>query len=117
MLLFAGLALYLFWVKALVAALALVVVNVLLIERTLHTQYVFRDGMLHIERGRFAKTITVAVSDIYACRPMTNTFGLAHYLLLQYGHDRIVMVQPTDETSFVAYLKRLQTVGKEEDED
>ncbi len=113
---FAIMAFYLFMVKAIVAALALVVAEVLIIERLLHTQYVFRDGTLFVERGRFAKTIEIPVGSIYACRPMSNTFGMVRYLLLQYDHDHLQVVQPAEEQAFVKYLKRLQEPEQEEEE-
>ncbi len=114
---FALMAFYLFMVKAIVAALALVAVLVLIIERLLHTQYVFRDRTLYVERGRFARTIAIPVDAIYACRPMSNTFGLSRYLLLQYDHDHIQVVQPAEEEAFVAFLKRMQRHDEEEKED
>ncbi len=97
---------YFFWVKAFVLGLVLTVAVVLFIERMLHSDYVFGDGKLVINKGRFARRTEIALSDIKACRPMTTTFGMAHYLLIEYGDDKLVAVEPKNEQSFVAQLRK-----------
>lgn len=97
---------YFFWVKAFVLGLVLTVAVVLFIERMLHSDYVLGDGKLVINKGRFARRTEIALNDIKACRPMTTTFGMAHYLLIEYGDDKLVAVEPKNEQSFVAQLRK-----------
>ncbi len=103
--LLALLAIYLFWTKAIIAGCILVVLNVLLIERVLHSEYVFNDNTLTIYRGRFAKTKTVRVADILSCRPIKTAFGMEHYLLLELTNRQFVVVEPQQEASFIKFLQ------------
>lgn len=97
---------YCFWVKSFFTGLLLVVAIVVAIERALHSDYVLGDGKLVINKGRFAKRQEIALSDIRACRPMTTNFGLGHYLLIEYGDNRLVGVEPQNEQSFVVQLRK-----------
>lgn len=103
--LLAALALYLFWVKAVIFGMVVVILNVLVMERVLHSEYVFRDGFLEIRRGRFSKRRLIPLVEITSCRPMTTTFGMVRYLLIGYGNGRYAAVQPEQEASFVQFLK------------
>ncbi len=103
--LFAVLAIYLFWVKAVVAGAILIVLNVLIIDRVLHSEYVFSDDTLTIVRGRFFKPKTILLADIKSCRAVTTPFKLSHYLLLEYGSGRYVSAEPEQEASFVKCLQ------------
>ena len=38
---------------------------------------------------------------------MTTTFGLVHYLLIGYGAQRMLAVQPENEAEFVRCLQKL----------
>lgn len=103
--LFVLLAIYLFWVKAVIAGFLLVVLNVLMIERVLHSEYVFSDDILTISRGRFAKAKVIPLADIKSCRPITVSFGMSHYLLLEYGNGQYVSLEPEQEASFLKCLQ------------
>ena len=105
-LLFALLAIYLFWIKAAVAGCILIVFNVLLIERVLHSEYIFDDDTLTIYRGRFAKARTIRVADIKACRPIKTAFGMSHYLRGGRKGQRVVGVEPKQEASCIKHLQR-----------
>ena len=78
---FALLALYMFWTKSALAGCLLAAVVVLMIERVVHTTYVFRrnddEEMLYIDNGRFSKTRQIRVNDIVSCRKMSTGFGLS----------------------------------------
>lgn len=105
-LLFAGIALYLFWVKAVVVGLLFVVLNVMLIERVLHTQYTIGDDALTVYRGRFAKSRTIPLTDIRHCYAVQGAFGLSHFLLLEYAGDGRITLEPAEEASFMACLAK-----------
>ena len=110
---FALLALYMFWTKNALVGCLLAAVVVLMIERVVHTTYVFRrnDGdeeMLYIDNGRFSKTRQIRVNDIVSCRKMSTGFGLSQYVLLQCGHKRLVSVQPDNADAFIDEIRKRQ---------
>ena len=114
---FALLALYMFWTKSALAGCLLAAVVVLMIERVVHTTYVFRrnDGeeeMLYIDNGRFSKTRQIRVNDIVSCRKMSTGFGLSQYVLLQCGHKRLVSVQPDNADAFIDEIRKRQATPK-----
>lgn len=113
---FAALAIYCFWSKAAIPGALLVVLTVLVMERVLHSEYVFRDGFLEIDRGRFFRKKAIPLMEITSCRPMTTTFGMVHYLLIGYGNGRLVAVQPEQEASFVSFLQS-QLADEDEGDD
>lgn len=100
------LALYLFWTKSAVAALVVVVALVAVIERVLHSCYVVREDALIIHRGRFLKDIHVPLDSICSIRPMTTTWRLVHYLLIEYANGQLASVEPQQEQAFVDCLKQ-----------
>ena len=110
---FALLALYMFWTKSALAGCLLAAVVVLMIERVVHTTYVFRrnDGeeeMLYIDNGRFSKTKRIRVNDIVSCRKMSTGFGFSRYVLLQCGHKQLVSVQPDNADAFIEEIRKRQ---------
>ena len=114
---FALLALYMFWTNSALVGCLLAAVVVLMIERVVHTTYVFRrnDGdeeMLYIDNGRFSKTRQIRVNDIVSCRRMSTGFGLSQYVLLQCGHKRLVSVQPDNADAFIDEIRKRQATPK-----
>ena len=113
---FGLLALYMFWIKSVLAGCLLATVVIVIIERIVHTTYVFsNDGeeeMLYIDNGRFSKTRQIRVNDIVLCRKMSTGFGLSQYVLLQCGHKRLVSVQPDNADAFIAEVKKRQVTPK-----
>lgn len=100
------LAFYLFWRKGILAALIVVVALVAVIERVLHSCYIVRDHDMIIHRGRFLRDIRVPLSSIRAIRPMTTTWGLVHYLLIEYVDGKLTSAVPHDEDSFLRCLRK-----------
>ena len=114
---FALLALYMFWTKNALVGCLLAAVVVLMIERVVHTTYVFRrndeeEEMLYIDNGRFSKTRQIRVNDIVSCRKMSTGFGLSQYVLLQCGHKRLVSVQPDNADAFIDEIRKRQATPK-----
>lgn len=103
--LFAIIALYLFWVKAIVVGLVFVALVVLVTERVLHSEYVFSDDSLTVRRGRFARAKTIDLRSVKSCRPITTTFGLSRYLLIEYGRGHYLAAEPQQEAAFVSCLQ------------
>lgn len=100
------LALYLFWTQSALMGILVVLVDVLIIERVLHSEYVIDDRRLIIRRGRFARTVTIPLDAIHSCRPVPSLFGLVRYLLIEYGAARVQAVEPAEEASFIRCLRQ-----------
>ena len=115
--LFAGVSFWLFWEKWVLAGTLMALVCVVLIERVLHSEYVFHDDQLIICRGRFARKKAIALTDIVGYKPMTATFGLTRFLILGLRGDQFVLVQPANEASFLKCLAERKNKTKRKDED
>lgn len=105
MILLALAAIYLFWVKAAVVGCILVVLNVLFIERILHSEYIFNDDTLTLYRGRFRRARVIRLADIKSCIPVTTSFGMEHYLLLELAGRKFAAVDPAQQDRFVKHLE------------
>lgn len=106
-LLFLLLALYAFWIKNAVVGLIMAFLLIVLVERTLHSEYIISDGKLIINNGKLARAKTINIQEIHDCKPMTSVFGLVRYLLLTYGaSDRMISVQPQNEAAFITTLQK-----------
>lgn len=105
-----GVALFCFWQRttamAVVGALVMAV-GVMAIERMIHTAYVFTDDKLVIEKGRFAKTLTLAVSDIVKAERVPTPLRTSQILFLQVG-SRHIALQPDNVEAFLQELKKRQ---------
>lgn len=106
-LLFLLLALYAFWIKNAVVGLIMAFLLIVLVERTLHSEYIISDGKLIINNGKLARAKTINIQEIHDCKPMTSVFGLVRYLFLTYGaSDRMISVQPQNEAAFITTLQK-----------
>lgn len=106
-LLFLLLALYAFWIKNAIVGLILAFLLIILVEHTLHCEYIITDGKLIINNGKLSRAKSIDINEIHDCKPMTSVFGLVHYLLLTYGPaNRVLSVQPQNEAAFVATLQK-----------
>jgi membrane protein YdbS with pleckstrin-like domain len=112
-------SLYAFWQRQPVVGAVLALGLLAISEQSLHKKYIFRDDKLIIDNGRLWRDKTIRLDQIHDCRPMTNTFGLIHYMLISYttdgNNDRIEAVQPDNEASFLTVLqKRKAELAKDE---
>lgn len=108
----AAAALCMFWHRSAagaVAGLALMMAVVLMVERIVHTAYVFTaDGMLIISKGRFSRRVAIRITDIVLVeRVRAGVLGV-RYVLIRYGAGREVSVQPAGEEAFVGEITRRQ---------
>ena len=101
------LALYAFWIKNAVVGLIMAFLLIILVEHTLHSEYIITDGKLIINNGKLSRAKSIDINEIHDLKPMTSVFGLVHYLLLTYGSaNRMLSVQPQNESAFVATLQK-----------
>ena len=102
--------------KVAIIGILLAIVIVGMIERILHTTYTFRRvkpidrdeemDFIVIDEGRFSSKKTIPVCDIISVTPMKACFGLDHALVIEFGHKRMVSLQPDNEEGFVKEVEK-----------
>lgn len=111
------LAFWFFLQRQAVVGLLLVILLVVMIERVVHTRYIFREipfdsqdnekqNVLTIDKGRFSHPLDIPLESIKNVNIMSTTFHLSHYILIKYGEGKIVSFQPEDEQAFLSELKK-----------
>ena len=103
---------YFFWQKQILLALLMSLIVVAVTEKVLHSAYTFDGPNLIINKGRFAKQRRIRVDEITRCRRMRTTFGLVHYLLLEYGAGHLETVEPAMEEEFIKELNKRQNADR-----
>lgn len=103
---------YFFWQKQILLALLMSLIVVAVTEKVLHSAYTFDGPDLIINKGRFAKQRRIRVDEITRCRRMRTTFGLVHYLLLEYGAGHLKTVEPAMEEEFIKELNKRQNADR-----
>ena len=105
-----SLAFYLFWNKMFIFGVIVAFAVVVMVERVSHSSYSFveKEGeqWLVVNRGRFSKTKTIRIAEVIKLTPMKTSFGMSHYLLMLYGNNHLMSLQPADEQSFCKELQR-----------
>lgn len=110
-LIFSLLALYLFCIKAVAFAILVTMAVVGMASHGLAT-YVFEPSpqgeALVIHRGWFARKRVICVNEIVRATRERLAFGLAHYILIEYGARHFVSVTPAEEEAFLREIKERQ---------
>lgn len=105
-----SLAFYLFWNKMFIFGVIVTFAVVVMVERVSHSSYSFveKEGeqWLVVNHGRFSKTKTIRIAEVLKLTPMKTSFGMSHYLLMLYGNNHLMSLQPADEQSFCKELQR-----------
>ena len=114
-------AFHFFWQRmplAVMVGTAVVCLDVMVIERVLHTTYTFTDDdRLIICRGRFAQQLTLPVDSIIRVRQQRHFLHLVSYVLIEYGSGRVTSVQPDNPQAFIDEIrKRQKRIDKENDD-
>ena len=91
---------------SIVVGLLLAMVTVMVVERMLHTRYVFRGNQLHISPGRFARAQEVCVAHVSKVSVVSMPLGLRRYVLLQMDDGRELAVQPESEQAFMEEMEK-----------
>ena len=109
------LTLHFFWVQKAVVGLLLVIVIVGMIDRVLHTVYIFRrvkpidreeeHEFLVIDKGRFAANVNIPLEEITEVTERKTRYG-GRYLLIVYGPGNMVSVQPDNDKLFLEELNK-----------
>ena len=66
------------------------------------------NNILRIDRGRLSRHKDIRVADIVKVIPMQTAFGASRYLLVKYGPNRLISLQPDDQKAFMSELKKRQ---------
>lgn len=103
-------SLWCFWHLQAFSGFVAAVLVVLMVERVLHTSYTFMQDdagneVLCIERGRLSRQRIIRIADIVQITPLQTAFGASQYLLVKYGPNRLISLQPDDTKAFLAELK------------
>lgn len=106
-------AFYLFWFKSAIHAMmgtVVVVLLVYLIERVINTKYILNDTELIIDGGRISHKQSLKLNEIITCTKSKTLFGLSHFIVISYGANRQITVQPEDDDAFINEIKKRQTL-------
>mgnify|MGYP002620018022 CR=1 FL=1 len=89
-----------------IVGLLLVCVIVMILERMLHTVYVFEGNTLIIRRGRFQKQQVMEIDDIVDAKSVRHRFMPVRYILIEDSHGKMYGVQPVNEDGFLKEIER-----------
>ena len=110
--LIAGLALYFFLSREAalsLVALLLIGIDVVMIERVIHTEYVLTDdGNLVIDRGRFARPTVIPLSGIVRMEQRRHPFLGMHYVLIEYGAGKYASIVTDNEAGLISEVSKRQ---------
>ena len=114
------LAVYFFWVKLPLPALCCMVFLVFVVERLIHTFYVFADdGCLYIHQGRFSKVHKLALADIREAAVVSPS-SLAFLksrdtVMLELRDGSLHFITPSPAEEFCRYLKKREEESLEKE--
>ncbi len=89
-----------------IVGMLLVAIIVLMLERLLHTEYVFEGKHLIIRKGRFHQQITVDVEDIVNAKVVHHRFMPVRYILIEDIRGKMFGVQPVNEEGFLKEVEK-----------
>lgn len=107
---FLVLAVYFFWQREVLPGGVMALIVVATMEHVLHSAYIFDGDELIIYKGRFSRTRRIRIDEITNCRRMRTTFGIVHYLLIEYGAGHVADVEPALEEEFIKELRKRQGI-------
>lgn len=112
-------ALFVLWDRSAanaVVGVALMIAVVLMVERIIHTSYIFTDdGLLVVSKGRFSHVLSVRVSDIVSAEIVCAGVLPVKYVLLKYGAGHEISLQPVNGEAFISEIRRRQKHAEEMD--
>jgi len=104
--------LYFFWLtNGLLIALSLVILMVV-IERTIHTEYRLSSQSLLIHRGRLSADLIIPMTDILRVERIRR-FRIGRrawltYLVIVYENEKTVAIMPRHEDDFISQLMTIK---------
>ena len=90
----------------------------LIIERTIHTEYQLSEESLTVNNGKLSKRLVVPMDSIKRIerirRIRIGENALITYLLIVYGENRTVAVMPKEEEAFIKQIMDIKKYGTEQ---
>ena len=90
----------------------------LIIERTIHTEYQLSEESLTVNNGKLSKRLVVPMDSIKRIerirRIRIGKKALITYLLIVYGENRTVAVMPKEEEAFIKQIMDIKKYGTEQ---
>ena len=110
--LISALTIYLIWEGNGLLIAASLVFLLIIIERSVHTEYKLSQTELSIDNGKLSKTISIPISDIKRIERIRK-FRIGHkaiisYLIIVYGDEQTVSVIPQHEEDFINQIMKIR---------
>ena len=110
--LISALTIYLIWEGNGLLIAASLVFLLIIIERSVHTEYKLSQTELSIDNGKLSKTISIPISDIKRIERIRK-FRIGHkaifsYLIIVYGDEKTVSVIPQHEEDFINQIMKIR---------
>lgn len=110
--LISALTIYLIWEGNGLLIAASLVFLLIIIERSVHTEYKLSQNELIIDNGKLSKTISIPISDIKRIERIRK-FRIGHkaiisYLIIVYGDEKNVSVIPQHEEDFINQIMKIR---------
>lgn len=110
--LLSALTIYLIWEGNGLLIAASLVFLLIVIERSIHTEYKLSQDELTISNGKLSKTVVVPVSDIKRIERIRKVRigrkALITYLIIVYGDEKSVSVIPQHEEDFINQIMKIK---------
>ena len=107
-----ALTIYLIWNGNGLLIAASLVFLLVVIERSIHTEYKLTQNDLTIYNGKLSKTVVIPVCDIKRVERIRKLrFGhkaMISYLIITYGDDKTVSVIPQQEEDFIQQILKIR---------
>lgn len=110
--LLSALTVYLIWEGNGLLIAASLLFLLIVIERSIHTEYKLSQDELTISNGKLSRTVVIPVSDIKRIerirRVRIGHKALITYLVIVYGDEKTVSVIPQHEEDFINQLMKIK---------
>lgn len=110
--LMSALTIYLIWEGNGLLIAASLVFLLIIIERSVHTEYKLSQTELIIDNGKLSKTIIIPISDIKRIERIRKLRighkAIINYLIIVYGDEKTVSVIPQHEEDFINQILKIR---------
>lgn len=103
---------YSIWIKTGLLIAVSLILTLLVIERSIHTEYrVSRDSLV-VHRGRLSKDVVIPMSDIRSmvktCRFKAGSRMFSPYIIVEYGNMKNIAVFPDNIDGFISLVQDIK---------
>jgi len=108
---------YFIWIKSGILIGVSLVLLILIIERSIHTEYRLNKEELVIHKGRLSKDLVIGIKDIKRVERIRKfrigNKALMSYLLIIYGDEKNAAILPDNEKEFINQLMKIKGISNE----